>query len=954
MQPFLKLVAQHVVEHYKDNVENLCLVLPGKRPALFLKKHLFEEMQSPFWVPEIISAEEFIERLSGLKKASETDLLALLYLSYTACNPQGAESFDKFARWGHMMLADFNEIDRYLVPSEELYENLKNIKEIENWSLAGDDLSEAQKNYIAFMGKMGSVYKHFTEVLTAKRIGYQGLIYKKAVQQFKSTKVELPYYKILFCGLNALNKAEKIIYKLLQESGKAYFLWDADEYYLKIEQQEAGYFLRSNFSFFSIKNPEFISDCFRTQKKIIITSAAGQMAQAQLAAIELNKLKERNVDFSKVALVLANEKLLWPTLKMLPESVGDVNITMEYPVKHTQIYGFLEKLLDIQLNFLNPLNRSKNVYHKDFLSVLNHSFFSTYCKALNTEVNVFAISKSVREANLVYLNNIILGKELNNNSELMKLFTMWKNGYDGNLFFKQMLGYCRDQIFFDSLHAYASLEVENIQVLLASLNRLDEILNAYPFFKEPRAYRQLFIQTIGTASIPYIGEPLTGLQIMGVLETRTLDFDYVIMLGVNEGVLPSGKSINSFLPNDLKRTFGLPMYYEKDAIYAYHFYRLLQRAQEVHLVHDNQTDELGKGERSRFITQLVHELKPYELSHEVIERTAVSLAGKLVANAIQIEKTDEVMKPILEKAFTSGVYAGLSPSSLITYKDCSLKFYFRYGAGLKELKEVEENAESNTFGSILHLSLEKLYKPFLGVKLTSEYLDSALTKIEHVVNESFSIYFSKESFKTGKNLLQLEVLKEFVRKQINSDKQKILELSQEGKQLEILFLEKEWRGTFLLPGNQAKEVFIKGTIDRIDRCGDTIRILDYKNSIKQDDKFKFKGYSELFGDVQYNKQFQLMLYSWLVYKNNALPQENVFAGIIPFKDFSDEPVFLAIPGHVKKDALPLTTKILNDFEPELSQFVSGIFDQTQPFEQTNDTDICRYCDYNTICNRNIN
>lgn len=953
MEPFLKLVVNYIHTHYKDRLENLCIVLPSKRGAVYLKGYFAQIFKETIWLPEIKSAEDFIEELSGLKHADEIELIAMLYDSYLACLKNDPDSFDKFSKWGHLMLQDFNEIDRYLVDSNQIYTNLQNIKEIENWSLGETDLTITQQNYLAFMASIGNIYKHFKEQLLVKGIAYQGLIYRVASERFKERKELDNYHKILFCGFNALNSAETIIYKYLHTTQKADFLWDADTYYLNNDLQEAGIFLRNNFETFPTANPLFISSGFKELKTIQVTAVAGQIGQAQLVHDRLKALLKENRDLSKVAIVLANEKLLWPLLKLLPPEIEHVNITMEYPIRYTQAFSFIELVLKIQMNFDFQSKKSSSVYHKDFIAFINHAFFGVLLKACQIKLDVQAIVNQVRDNNMAFISQTYIHEKLNKlPTSVINLIKPWTDGNEGNTFLQEVTSMVREYYIDLFTKEIIQLEIEYLEVLHKSFKRLSDVLKKHPHYLSFRSYRQLFLQTVGSASVPFLGEPLRGLQIMGVLETRTLDFEEVIMVGVNEGVLPSGKSMNSFLPNDLKRVFGLPLYYEKDAIYAYHFYRLLQRCKNAHLIYDSETDEMGKGEKSRFITQLQYELKQYESSHTLTENVAISVSPEYEVQTISIEKTDTTLHEIMERAINEGVYGGLSPSALISFKDCSLRYYFRYGAGIKEIKDVEENAEAGTFGTILHKALEVLYTPFLNKPLVSDDFKRIYLQQEIAVEKAFKEELKDANTLKGKAVLQLEVLKFYVKKQIQRDEQLVDDLKKKNQYLTLLFLEKEWQAPLdVMINGVLVKLNIKGKIDRIDKCGDSIRVLDYKTSVKSTDKFKFTDYQTLFSDTDYNKQFQLFCYIWLLNYNMPAYLEKAVPGIIPFKKQLDEPLKITIQEDKRPSGYHFNNDNIMAFEVALKEFIAGIFNKETPFQQTKDVKSCEYCDYKNICMR---
>ena len=402
-----------------------------------------------------------------------------------------------------------------------------------------------------------------------------------------------------------------------------------------------------------------------------------------------------------------------------------------------------------------------------------------------------------------------------------------------------------------------------------------------------------------------------------------------------------------FIPNDLKRAFGLPLYVEKDAIYAYHFYRLLQRAKDTVITYDSETDTFGKGEKSRFVTQLQLEMNKFNPNIQIIEKVASYPGFPLeLKNIIAIQKDENIMERILKKASSIEPFGGLSPSGLIAHKECPLRFYFRYGAGLKEIKEVEESAEANTFGSILHLSLENLYSDFTGKIIHPESLKEQLKKVDLQVNQSFISFFDNNP-PSGKSLLQEEVIKVYVKKLIKSDLKFIEGLKKQNQVLTLSGLEQEFSAPLnLIIEGQPTLIYIKGKVDRIDSFGGKVRVMDYKSSVKTTDKFSFDGFEKLFLDKNYNKQLQLILYCWMIFKNGLYQATQLTPCIVPFKNFSDEPKFI-LSG---KEILTLTDHFLNDFETELTNYVEEIFNRQIPFTQTDDKDAHKYCPYNTICN----
>lgn len=950
MDPFLKQFARYLKQHYESNIDKLCIILPNKRGALFLKKYLASEFNKTFFLPVIISAEDFISELSGLQNLEGVDLLCKLYESYLAVYGEKAESFESFAKWGDLILQDFNEIDRYLVDAEDLYANLHSIKEIENWSLSGDELSEVQKNYLNFMKLIGAVYLDFTKRLTEANECYQGLGYRIALSKIENNPFINRFPKFIFCGFNALNKVETIIFSKLNNFGKADVIWDADTYYLDNDFQEAGLFLRKNFKNFPAKQHNFIGSYFKNKKQVEVISVPKQIGQAQVVNAVVAKWMNNGVPADKIAVVLANEKLLWPILKLLPDAVEHVNITMEYPIKYTPAYSFIELVLKIHLLFENQNTTRKHIYYSDFLNLLRHPFFTTYTNTLSLQKKNNEIIQLIIDKNYAFITHVLL-KEIyeEDYNKLASVFEPWISSPVAVNELSKLLNVVQSTHLTSDLNNYKSTELEYLFVLIKNFNIINNYVVRYSYYQSLKALKVLLRQVIGSASAAFIGEPLKGIQIMGVLETRTLDFENIIFVSVNEGVLPSGKNQNSFIPNDLKRYFGMPLYSDKDAIYAYHFYRLLQRANNICITYDSETDAFGKGEKSRFVSQLMLELPVYNPEVKIKETVAIGKTSDVIYDdAIEIKKTNDSLELIYQKARANDLYNGLSPSSLITYKECSLKFYFRYGVGLKETESFEESAQANTFGSILHESLEHLYSPYINKLITDFDIKQISKKMPSVVETTFLNYFSKSEAFFGKNLLQQHVLKVYVEKLLSSDKDFITSLKKQNKELNILYLEKELSAAIEVEINGEKiPVYIKGKSDRIDRFGNTVRIIDYKSSISDKDDFNFSDFDKLFSDKKYDKMLQLFLYAWLVYKNNIAKPEEIKPCIIPFKKFLKQPQQLFL----MKDVLIFSEKLFNEFEQHLTVFIESVFNTGEYFKQTENPDNCKYCAYKIICNK---
>ncbi len=948
MQAFLFKVAQHLHRQYGDTIQDVCLVLPNKRGALFLKQHLAKVYNKTIWLPEIIAAEEFIVALAGVNVADNITLTTELYKAYCTVLEANAEPFERFVKWASIMLHDFNECDRYLVNAKDLFGNLRDVKEIENWSLAENDLSAFQQQYLAFMSRLGTIYEVYVQQLLGQNMVYQGLAYRLAVNKLKDNRFIQQYKKFIFCGFNALNKAEEKIILDLCRDKKAEVLWDADRYYVDNKQQEAGKFLRKHFSHPLFQHDNFIDDELSTSTKTIeIIGVPKNMAQALSASQQLTNLIHKGENPGSMAVVLADESLMFPVLSTIPEEIEDVNVTLEYPFKQTTLYDFIEKLLSLHIHRSASSKRAA-FYYKDLIRLLYNPYFRLLLREKN---KVQKIIRQLTGNNISYISNSTLKHYFEETySDIDFLFEGWENTHEAILSIESLVEKLRTVLLHNKItDQRMALETEFLFEFSKLLNRIKSISGSVDFMSDLRSFRILLQQLVATASVPFYGEPLKGLQIMGVLETRTLDFENVILLSVNENVLPSGKSTNSFIPFDLKKFFGLPIYSDKDAVYAYHFYRLLQRAKNITLIYNTEADRFGNGEKSRFITQLINELAETNKNITIKERVlSGSLQHSGANSAIVIPKNEAILSKLYDKA-VDPERSGFSPSSLNTFKECSLRFYFQYAAGIKETEEMEENIEANTLGTIIHEVLERLYEPFTGKLISSAEQKKLQASVDFQTREAFHKHFSSSEITSGKNLLAVNVVKLYTEKILAADNQYISDLAAKNQLLTLYGLEKQLSSTLQLNVNgKGINVKISGTCDRIDFSPGVFRIVDYKSSIRSGkDVFEFTGFETLFEKSGYNKMFQLFMYAWLACKNGLSTPEKVSPCIIPFRSDKNQVYHIT----QNKKQLIFSASLLSEFEQHLSAFIERIMDPAQDFVQTKDIETCQFCAYNTICNR---
>lgn len=957
MESFLEKTVKHLYDRYGDGISELCIVLPNRRAGLFLKTHFSKYLKKTFWSPEIYATEDFVALLAGLEIADTTTLTFELYETIKKVNTVETESFDDFSKWGQILLNDINEIDRYLVDASQLFGNLKDIKELEAWSLNNEDsLTDFQKQYLGFWQSLGGYYFDFKERLLSKHLAYQGLAYQLVAADVEERVKNHPWKKIIFAGFNALNKAEEQIIEKLLNSGKAEVIWDTDSYYAKDTRQEAGRFIRKYTNYLGFKKAEGANIIFdenllaSENKHITIIGAAKNVAQAKVAGNLVSAFQKQDVNLQNTALVLADENLLFPVLHSLPEGLEDINVTMGYPLKNTPVSGYFDLVFDMHLNAIK-LNQGKekySFYHKDLLKLLNHPYSSVLIYNSTQQYSLKPVVKALQERNIVFaaystLSKIFEEKQPGIIEVLNPVFSYWRTPANAIACIYYLIETLKNAIVGQQGQGSkntASLELEYLFAFTKIVKRIEALMLDYPdSVGDLKTLQTLLKQMVRSATLPFYGEPLMGLQVMGMLETRTLDFENVILLSCNEDILPSGKSMNSFIPHELKRYFGLPTYTDKDAIFAYHFYRLLQRAKNIYLVYNTESDALGSGEKSRFLTQLAYEL-PKVNSRVVIDERLVNIPVEVsnTGNVIRIKKTDVIMarlKAIAERGF--------SPSLLNKYRNCSLQFYFHAIAGLKEVEEVEETIGADVLGNTIHEVLELLYTPFVGKKLYASDVKEFKKQVEALTIKVFEKVYSKAEISYGKNLLTVKIAVKFINNYLDSEIAAITESEKAGRPLIIKALEQPLETQIQVNGQAIK---LQGKSDRIDTLGSLIRIVDYKTGSAENKELKLDDLTTIRTDATLAKSFQLLMYALLYQRMNPAVTDNMVSGIITFRQLSAGLKTVKINN---QEVLDL--KVLNSFDEQLHQLLAELFDTEVEFKQAVNKDNCEYCAFVGICNR---
>lgn len=912
---FLHNLAQEVLKNHSDTLAELTIVLPNRRAKVFLLDELKSLITNNVFAPEIISIEDFIQDVAGIRSIDSVELLFEfyeVYLSLTDSNQQ--ESFESFANWAKTLLQDFNEIDRYLLVPNKILNYLENIKEIEHWSVDINKRTDLIEKHLAFWKKLPDYYHSFYQYLLNKGVGYQGLIYREAVQNLDHFSENNNGKQFVFAGFNALNQAEEKIIQHLLALDTAKIYWDIDETLLYDSFHDAGLFQRrfkSDWIHYKTHPYEWIVNDFKEEKNIHVIATSKSIGQAKIAGSIIEKhIEENNSSLQNVALVLGEENLLLPILHSLPNTVDALNITMGFSSKNNPAQLLIAKLFKMHSNALTRNASSYVMYYKDVLDILTHPLIEPF---VNADDLVYRINKN----NYTFITHKKVEELHPEGNELFQfLFKKWdmnsvavlENLSQILLKIKDNLSYENEEEKITNAFVYSIFKV---------INKMISYFSEHKQIDDIKTLQAIYKQVIDVAEVSFEGEPLNGLQIMGVLESRVLDFETVIITSVNEGKFPAGKSTNSFIPYDVKKEYGLPTFKEKDAIYTYHFYHLLQRAKTIYLIYNSDSEGFDAGERSRFITQLEVEKQPkHNLTFQHYNPDVPNIAHQ----PIVVPKTESIMLRLREIADK-----GFSPSSLTTYIRNPIQFYFQRILRISETDEVEENIAANTLGTIIHGALEELYKPFIGRILTIADVKSCFAKIDDEVLKQFKEVYKEGEIKKGRNLLAFEVAKRNV---LNFLKLELESLDQ-GDEVQIVALETTYERT-LTDVRLPFPVLIKGNVDRIELRNGKVRIIDYKTGKVDKNNVVLKDWNGLTEDIKNDKIIQLLAYVFM-YEPKANGQE-IQAGIISFKNLKTG--FLPFKLKEDKDENPVISKeIMENYLEQIVVLVQEILNWEVPFEE---------------------
>lgn len=959
MESFLKLVAADLYKHTEGNLAHTAVVFPNKRAGLFFNEYLAQESDSPIWSPAYVSISELFRSLSPWEVGDPVKLVCELYKIFRR-ETQSTETLDDFYFWGEMLISDFDDADKNKVDTDKLFSNLQDLRNImDDYTFIDDEQEEAirqffqnfsierrtalKERFISLWDVLGNIYKGFRESLASQNIAYEGMMYRHVIEHLDVDK--LPYEKYVFVGFNVLNKVEHTLFTQLKDAGKAVFYWDYDEFYMKENRQavthEAGEFIRRNLRDFpSPLSGELFKNLSKPKEVHYIASSTENAQARYLPQWIRNNLTTPE---KETAVVLCNEALLQPVLHSLPAEVKHVNITMGFPLSQTPVYSFLIALLELHTHGFNF--KSGRYTFQSVVTLLKHP----YTRQLTGQAEL--LEKELTRNNRFYP----LPGELGKDEFLTRLFTP----LSGNLnlcirlseTLQQVAGiYQANTSGTEDTDAFNQLYRESLFKAYTTINRFRTLIEEDELTVQSETFRRLLVKVLSATNIPFHGEPAIGMQVMGVLETRNLDFRHLVLLSVNEGQLPKSGGDSSFIPYNLRKAFGMTTIEHKIAVYAYYFYRLLQRAERITLMYNTSSDGLNRGEWSRFMLQFLIEW-PHPITRQFLE-AGQSPQG---TSSITVEKTPDVMRR-MQSLFDvrANPKAKFSPSTLNYYLDCPLKFYYRYVAGLSAPDEVSAEIDSATFGSIFHYAAEHIYKDLTthGKVINKEALETLLrneVKLQDYVDTAFKKLFfnvpqNEKPEYNGVQLINSAVIARYLKQLLQNDL----------RYAPFTFIASEMEVDEPIDIQTPKGVIksrIGGIIDRMDSKDGTLRIVDYKTGGDADTPPHVES---LFipDKKRSNYVFQTFLYAAIMCRKQ--PTMKIAPALLYIHRAATEtysPVIQMGEPRKPKEAVEDFSKYEKEYRERLQGLLEEIFNPEKSFTQTEIIEKCTYCDFKALCKR---
>lgn len=979
MKTFLGEVAEKIYNEHR-RLGEVTVVFPNRRAALFFRKYLSGFLTRPVFAPQVVTVEDFIAGFSPLKVPDKLVLISILFNAYRKVIPssgpeadaEGMAYLEHFYFWGDMLLRDFDEIDKYMVPAGQLFKDLTHQKELDAsfdflteeqqqflkdfWGHFDVNQSANKQRFLKIWTRLGEVYDQFKADLLEKGFAYEGMLHRAVVEALSQDDREGRITgQVIFAGFNALTAAEEKLITFFVDKHGAKVYWDIDSYYFHNVRQEAGDFFRE----YEEKNPvlkktfpddvpAYFQQKVKSGKEVHLYGAAQPVGQAKLMSQVLKQEMLKGLNPEETLIVLADEKLLMPVLHGISGSVEKLNVTMGFPLSSTPLFNFIELLIDLQIT-----RKGDHFNHRAVVGLLGHPYVVAADPA-----SASGKRKQILRSNWVNIPGSYLSTEVPLHRVIFQ--EVIRHAQPVSTALVHYLQSVVKEV--GGLQALSVLDKEYAFHFLKFFNLLESVLSdgkdvieeapmqnaEKPDVRGIKSFLRLFRQLVRLQKIPFSGEPLTGLQVMGVLETRNLDFKNVFVLSLNEGAFPSTGSKGSYIPHNIRRAYGLPTLAHQDAMYSYLFYRTLQRAENIFLFYNSETDVLGQGEMSRYLQQLLFEsglnIRKHVL-HNPIQPSSIT--------PVQVEKNQAVLDTLAKLNERSERYRGISPSALNSYIECRLQFYFKYVARVREPDEVEEELDARVLGIFLHDVMEKFYKELAERKgskaVEKNDFENADARLDALIDEVFVRNYKLDPGKPveygGQRLVVREIVKRFATRIIKMDEAYApftIEALEDGDITYSVAIDRPPYKTIL-----------GGTIDRVDSKGDLLRIIDYKTG---KDELKFDSIDSLFArEGKRNKAaFQTLLYALMYVNSRSLSgrtraDQRVVPGLINRMNLFDDDFQFGL--QIGRQHVHDVSEIFPEFREKLKGLLEEIYDPAVPFDQTTSVEPCKYCAYSSICYR---
>jgi len=934
MNTFLNELAGYTLNKYSNKLQRIAVVFPSRRAGIFFKRGLAKNIGKPGWSPSVFSMQDFVYEVGNLKPLDDIKLVLELYEIYIKYDRQ---EFDDFYKWGEMMISDFDIVDKFMVNTEKLFRAIEDIKEIEErfaeelpveyirfWKSVLNGKDEVKGEFLRNWKILGHVYREFNSRLSDMGFSYEGMAYRRLAEELKNGKNIGNFDKIIFAGFNGISKSESDIFESLKKTGKAEIFFDADEYYISDNKQEAGYFIRKNLKIFDkAESGRFIiNSLLNEEKNITIAGTALNAGIAKSSGVFVNELIDKGLfNESNTAIVLPDENLLLPVLYSIPEEAGEFNVTMGYPFRFSHVYNLFKILRELQRNMIKR-NGILLFNHKDIEKVLLHP----YIKFSNSKF-VFDLIAEMKNNNTAYLNPAKTeNRKLTEPDLIEDIFTECNDVFE---YIKKIIVSISDE-----KNQRDKFENEFLYHFYTSINLISDSIREFNIKIKNETIWNIIEKALHGLKVPFSGEPLKGLQVMGLLETRQIDFENVILLSANEGFLPSGGTENSYIPYTLRKAFGIPVNDDESAITAYYFYRLIQRAKNIYILYNTETETGSKG-KSRFIYQLNYELCKANKSAKIKELLLTPEISFTKRIPIRIDKSEEILSEI-EKL------PNYSASSINKYIGCSLAFYFSKIACIEDRKKVTESMDDKDFGSAYHYMMNYVYKDFINKEITETDFkiikEAFISDYDNIFSETIKHIYNKNNISQEylpKNLIYKRILKELVLNTLDEDTKK--------SPFKIIGLEKKLeRNLKANINNKEIEVRIKGFVDRIEKKDGVIMIIDYKTGNAKIREYKEKEKDEFFSLLKSSNDKEHSLQALMyVYLLKGSSKELINAGMYYLRG-NKKGLITISENYITSDAI-------KEFENMLKNNIEEIGNPDIPFIQTSDEKVCAWCEYSGIC-----